>query len=170
LTLLVDLTVPGKPVPARREVRGRRGGHGKLVWSDAFEAWLERAVPVVERHVWGAPRGTYPLEPAALHLEVESVFARPKKGVPRYTIDGVNVRYPGDWRDGRNYHLGTTDNDNLLKGPGDALVRGGLLQDDRWIVTTHGGKWYAAPDERAHVRIRLWAHPSHTQEALPWHE
>lgn len=160
LEYLVGLRIPGQPVPARREVRQGRGQrHASAAWSTRYRAWKADAVRYLRR--WTrTPQGLAlledgPLTSIGLVVRCTAIVERPQR-VPRYTVDGRTVAYPYPWTPDRRPHLGTMDCNNLSKGPPDAMVRAGILQDDRWLFVEQPSKWYAAEGERAGTEVRLW--------------
>lgn len=148
------LVLWGRPVPARREVKGR----SNLVWSTQYKRWKDKARPQVEAWLWSTRgrelRHLWPLRLQALIVDVECVFQRPRQR-PHVTIDGTSYRYPYPWDGTRQPYLAQKDWDNLGKGPGDVMKEAGLLSDDRWLITGQCTKVYGATGERHHTRVNL---------------
>lgn len=164
--LSFEVVFPGQPVPGHRECR-KAGSRGcRATWTKRYERWLQAAVPEVEALVWRT-RDLFSW-PAPLVqpivLEVRFVFQRPQVR-PTYTIGGVKHKPPA-WSGGRNPHLGTVDLDNLLKGPMDALVKGGALNDDRQVTDVVCRKLYAAEGEAPHVQVLATHRPFPTGGTL----
>ena len=58
--------------------------------------------------------------------------------------------------DGRIWRTATPDIDNVLKAVCDALEKGGIVEDDRYIVNVAGSSQYTAKGERPHVEVTIY--------------
>jgi Holliday junction resolvase RusA-like endonuclease len=144
----LTVTVPGTP-------RGWRQNHtarGRAVQSYLVanaSAWQRAAIALI-RQQWG-PREAMS---GAVRLQVTGVFLRPKR------LDCQHKRKPcscpPEMLDGRPMpHTSTPDATNVHKLAEDALVKAGVLVDDRLVVEYSGSMRYAARGEAPCVCISV---------------
>lgn len=154
------ITIPGQPRGWRQNHTGRAVGRGPnakvIVTSYLVEnaaKWQKDAVHLIRR-AWGST----PTMDCALSLRVEAVWARPGymecshkrkpcSCAPEH-LAGVSLPY-----------LGVPDLTNVYKLAEDALVKAGVIEDDRLVCESSGVARYAARGEEAHVEITIqhWA-------------
>ena len=95
---------------------------------------------------------------AALILEAKRMRAKPADGPVVMMVDFYLPRPKRLMRkkdpDGPIPHTAKPDIDNLLKSTKDAL-RGIAWRDDSQVCSTHARKWYAAKNDKPHVKIVL---------------
>lgn len=153
LTYLGGYRIPGDPVPADR-VAVRAGRFAKVRWRDGYERWRDTAATLL-RGWASAELGLDAPLAVPVVLELRFLLARPRRA-PTYTVRGRRWHYPLPWTDDRRPHLVRPDVDNLSKGPTDALVVAGVLEDDRWVWRLSAFKHYTAAGERPATELRLW--------------
>jgi Holliday junction resolvase RusA-like endonuclease len=144
VTVLLDITIPGKPRPqgslkfVTNPHTGRGIGkypqhtmdHRNWVISQLIGAWDSHRGPVSE--------------PVA--VKCEFTFARPKN----HYGTGKNAEVLKDWAP--HWMIGAPDTDKLLRLVGDALTIAGVLGDDCQIAVFRGEKrWDSASATRIQV-------------------
>lgn len=151
---MIDLVIPGDPQSYERTTRSWTTG--KAIDRGGFRTWKRHARATIIREL--RDQGLRGLA-RPVRVEVDAVFRRPER-----CPDGIPAAV---WAlGGRLVRPGTQDVDNIEKAIFDALQPSKRhreqgapnvypLADDRWIVLSAGGKWYAAVDEGAHVRVRI---------------
>jgi len=157
---LVACRIPIRPQVAKRPLAmAMRSDRTKSGWAahvydePTYAAWKVEAIGLLVAY-WA---GRAPIR-AALIAQVILAMPRPLKAPRWLIVRGEAFRYPFPWTEGRNYHLGVEDLDNLRKGPLDVLVQAGVLADDRLVVEDGGSrKVYAGAGEEPCVEIRVWS-------------
>jgi len=133
--MLIDITIPGKPVAKGRPRFGVVNGRAR--------AWTPRATQAWEKLAAGVCRAVYQGKPIdfPVSVSVTAVHPRPK-----------NLMRKKDHR-GRLWRAKKPDVDNEAKAALDALVKGGILEDDALVVELLARSMMTAIGEEAHVRI-----------------
>lgn len=98
----------------------------------------ERAAALLIRNAWRSA----PLD-EAVYVEVDAVFSRPKRLLRKKDPEG------------RMWHLGKPDIDNILKSTLDALVMAGVIRDDTQVCTVVGKKYWASKSEGPGLDVRM---------------
>jgi Holliday junction resolvase RusA-like endonuclease len=146
------LRIPRSPVPAARGRCGCRAGHGHMYPDPDYDAWKDAVVQLL-RYGYKRDPVTVPV-----NVAVEAVFPRPSTAPKQWTMGGERYKYPWPWTPDRRPYIGVVDLDNLVKATLDALVQGGVLQDDRLVVQDAGSrKVFAAEGEKPCVEVRVYA-------------
>lgn len=143
----MTFTIPGDPRGWRQNHTARgRGTTSYLV--DNAKAWQKNAIALM-RFAWGCRP---PMDGASC-VRVEGVFARPQR------LDCPHKRACScgpEMRSGESVpHLTTPDATNVHKLAEDALVKAGVLLDDRYVCEYSGAMRYAANNEQPHVRVTV---------------
>lgn len=131
----VTFHVPGTPAPQGSKIRTR---YGMRESSQRVKPWRD---VVTQRAAVAADDILCPLEPP---YTVELWFYILKPRTTRATHPVAPT---------------VGDLDKLTRACGDALTQAGLIEDDRFIVSLHAEKAWAAPDEPG-VVIRVTEVPS----------
>lgn len=133
--MLIDITVLGRPVAKGRPRFGVVNGKAR--------AWTPRTTQAWEKLASGVCRAVYQGKPIdfPVSVSVTAVYPRPK-----------NLMRKKD-PDGRMWRAKRPDVDNEAKAALDALVKGGILEDDALVVELMARSLWAAKREDAHVRI-----------------
>ena len=145
--LLLDIVVPGAPVPKGRPRVAVRAGHAHAYTPERTARWEDAAAWAMRQAWTGAPLDV-PVE-----VDVTAVFARPLSLVPR-----PRQRNPPPagrlWSSKRR-----SDADNVAKIAMDSLVKAGVLRDDCLVVLLHVRTVIAALDEGPGVAVLVYAVP-----------
>jgi len=136
MTLLLELTIPGKPVPKGRPRVTRSG----TTYTPARTKRFERAVGLIARS-----KGPEFQADGPLRLEVTCVYGRPGSNAPK-----VSGRVPCD-RGGSHY----PDADNVLKAVADGL-EGIAYANDKQLAQVEASKVFGAEGEQSCTEVRLW--------------
>lgn len=147
--LILDLYIPGPPVPQPRARATVRAGHAAMYTpttsgkgSEKRSNGLAEFCALVRKIA--AEKYCAPLQEGALRVDCEFVFARTKgmtwkkKPMPRVP------------------HVTRPDRDNLDKAVLDSLA-GVVWRNDALVACGWLAKWYADGDEQPHTRIQIWA-------------
>ena len=138
---MVEIVVPGQPVPQPRPRVSTRGGFGRAYTPSAHPIHAYRqAITLMART---AKRIT-----GAAVLEVEAIFARPASHWRKHDLKPSAPQ----WVKG-------IDGDNVLKGVQDALTDAGLWDDDDQVIDSRIRKRYASRNEQARTIIRVGPAP-----------
>lgn len=142
-TLLLNVQIPGTPVPKGRPRFSTAGGRPRSYTPEATRDWEAYAATLLK----AAWKGKAPLDEPCVVL-VQAVFPRPVRAPKRES--------------GRLAHAVRPDVDNLAKAALDALCIARVLIDDGRVVELRASKWVAAIGEHQHVRVQVcsWRAPS----------
>ena len=133
---MVEIVVPGQPVPQPRPRVSTRGGIGRAYTpkGHAIHAYRQ-AIQLMARTVGR-------IDGAAV-LEVEAVFERAASHWRKHDLRPGAPRWP------------RADGDNVLKAVADALTDAGIWADDDQVVDWRIRKRFASRQEPARTIIRL---------------
>jgi len=146
-------TIPGPPAGWRTQHSGRHVGKGKVIvttrLADPGDGWQKAAIARLRFAYRGKPM-TGPLR-----IRVDGVYPRPKR------LDCPHVRAcscgPEMLTGEAQWFTSTPDATNVHKLAEDALVKAGVIEDDRLVCDYGGSARYAAKGEDPHVRITIGA-------------
>jgi Holliday junction resolvase RusA-like endonuclease len=132
---MIALTIPGCPVAYGVQV----SRHGHVYERKRSRAWKAQAVAVM------AESGFEPYPPVTpLALALVALYPLPKAASRK--LNPVLHR---------QYHAKTPDLSNVIKAAEDALMKGGLLHDDRQIASVIAYDLIGAQDEAPAVWLAL---------------
>ena len=140
MEVVLDITVPGQPVPQpRQRFTARHGIPRAYTKADhPIHAYRQAVELLTKRHGPGAADGGYA-------IEIEAVYARPASHWKKAGLASGAPEYPG-----RN--LG--DWDNVAKGVLDAItVAGTVWRDDSQVVEASVRKRFASRREEPRTRV-----------------
>jgi len=141
VALLLEIKIPGEPVGAGRpRVVRLKNGHSHTFMPDKSAAWEALAIEQIQK-AWGERQ---PVEqPVA--VRVTAIVGRPLRLMRKKDPKG------------RIWAPCKPDIDNILKLAMDALVKAGVLADDKAVTHIEASKSYASeqPLESPHVEISI---------------
>ena len=143
---VLTLTIPGPP----RGWRQQKVTHNYSKLAPNPERWQIDAIVRI-RYAYQGPALECPVE-----LEIEALMQRPGSfdcthtSRPRRCACG-----PAELDGAARPHTSTPDLTNILKLAEDALVKAGVLVDDRYVTRQITSKRYAARDEPVGVTLTL---------------
>lgn len=142
MKLILNVSIPGPPV-------GKCRPRAQIVWKNGkpmahiytptkSDKWEKRAgfIMLANHEGWAVS--------APMKLVVRAVVKRPQR---------LNRRKDPP---GRVQRTAKPDTDNVIKAVADALQKGGVIVDDRFIVEWHGFSLYAAKEEGPCVEVELY--------------
>lgn len=137
---MLELVVPGQPVPQPRPRVSTRGGIGRAYTPKGHAIHAYRAAITL------MARTAKRIEGAAV-LEVDAVFERAASHWRKHDLRPDAPRWP------------RADGDNVLKAVADALTDAGLWHDDDQVVEWRIRKRFASRNEQARTIIRVGPAP-----------
>jgi len=154
--------IPGEPVGWRHQ-HSVVGGKPRARLSKCAKAWTLDAVPLLQI-AWGSRA---PIE-QAVELVVTARFRRPgslecghRPLKCRDRPEDKRLCEPAVVAGLSKWHTSTPDATNVKKLAEDALVRAGILADDRWVCSQSATKRYAqrGDEPEVYVSVRLLDEP-----------
>ncbi len=133
-----SITLAGEPVPEGRPRARVVNGRFAQIYADPKSKEWRRFAAMAFREHWGQA----PLAGPVL-LEVVAVCKRPKRLQRKKDPES------------RMWNPNKPDSDNVLKAVMDALVEGGVMLDDRQVVSEHTQTLYVSKDEGPIVFVSL---------------
>ena len=152
---MIVFRIPGEPRGWRVNTN-TRGGFASTHLTKHAKAWRADAVRLLTLRVGNLQ----PLEDA-LFIRVDAVFARPKRldcsHSPSCSTRDESARLcaPHVVAGASQHHLSTPDATNVHKLAEDALVKAGVIRDDRFVARYAGSKRYARRGEEPFVEITV---------------
>ena len=135
---LLDVTIPGDPVPQGRP-RAHRVGNGIRVYDPPKAKKWKRGAAILIRHA-ASPIPLVRDHRAPLSVEIDVVIRRPKSAPKTRQLD-------------RQPHVKRPDLDNIVKCVLDAATSAGIWGDDSQVCELVARKWQAAMGEEPSVRL-----------------